>query len=168
LAEPAKYISLALDLGMSDAMLISPNEIAFDIRANLKCAWGCDRQFTPTIKCDPRGTTCEERIQMIEQYHRIVLLHCHDPKQLSETILELEKTAFLDGYYFAFAIRSCNLCQECSVIKGGICPHPDKVRPCDSLFGIDVYKTVRRLGLPCEVLRSKEEQQNRYGFLLID
>ena len=162
------FISQAKKMGMTDAILISTEDIYFDIRANLKCAWGCDRNITPSIKCDSRGTTLEERAQMVKQYRHILLLHCHDPKQLSEVILELEKTAFLDGYYFAFAMRSCNLCKECNALKGGDCTHPEKVRPCESLFGIDMYKTVRKLGLPCEVLQNKDEEQNRYGFLLID
>jgi predicted metal-binding protein len=51
---------------------------------------------------------------------------------------------------------------------GNPCPTPEKVRPCDQAFGIDVFKTVRSLGLPCEVLKNKEDQQNRYGFVLLD
>jgi hypothetical protein len=39
---------------------------------------------------------------------------------------------------------------------------------CDSLFGIDVFKTARGLGLPIDVLKDKNEIQNRYGFVLID
>ena len=162
------FISQAKKMGMTDAILISPEDIGFDIRANLKCAWGCDRGVTPSIRCDSRGTTLEERVQMVKQYSHILLLHCHDPKQLSEVILKLERNAFLDGYYFAFAMRSCNICMECNALKGSDCTYPEKVRPCESLFGIDMYKTVRKLGLPCEVLQNKDEEQNRYGFLLID
>ncbi|MFZ5642826.1 MAG: DUF2284 domain-containing protein [Bacillota bacterium] len=60
------------------------------------------------------------------------------------------------------------MCKSCNEKKGEPCPTPDKVRPCDQLFNIDVYKTARSLGLPCEVLQNKDETQNRYGFLLID
>jgi hypothetical protein len=42
------------------------------------------------------------------------------------------------------------------------------VRPCDQSFGIDVYKTVRNLGLPCHVLQNKNGAQNRYGFVLLN
>ena len=166
--EYEKYVALAKEAGMTGALVISSDDVFFDIRANLKCAWGCDRGVTAGIKCDARGTTFEERVLMLKQYDHILVLHSHDARLLSESILELERVAFLDGHYFAFAVRSCNLCRECNAAKGGDCPHPDKVRPCDSLFGIDVYKTVRRLGLPCEVLKTTEDEQNRYGFLLID
>jgi predicted metal-binding protein len=88
--------------------------------------------------------------------------------ELSKAVFEIERAAFLDGYYFSFAIRTCNLCKSCAVNMGKACPTPEKVRPCDQSFGIDVYKTTKNLGLPCEVLYNKEDVQNRYGFVLIE
>ncbi|MBC2723782.1 DUF2284 domain-containing protein [Desulfosporosinus sp.] len=163
-----KYIDLAKELKMLNAKIISHEDIYFDIRANLKCKWGCVDYLKQSIKCHSRNTTYLERIEMINRYKRIMILHSHNANELSAALLELERIAFLDGYYFAFAIRSCNLCKVCSVDRGEQCPTPEKIRPCDQLFGIDVYKTARSLGLPCEVLTSKEDTQNRYGFLLID
>ena len=163
-----KYIELAKRHGMLDAIIIPSSDICFDIRANLKCCWGCDRQATADARCDSRGTTLDERIQMVKQYTAVLLLHSHNAQHLSEVILELEREAFLDGYYFAFALRTCNLCGECLLAKGEECPQPKKVRPCDSLFGIDVYRTVRKFKLPCRVLQSKNDTQDRYGFLLIE
>ncbi len=37
-----EYIQLAKELGMVDAIIISPKDICFDIRAILKCRWGCE------------------------------------------------------------------------------------------------------------------------------
>jgi hypothetical protein len=37
-----KYIDLAKELKMVNAMIISPKQISFDIRAILKCRWGFD------------------------------------------------------------------------------------------------------------------------------
>jgi predicted metal-binding protein len=163
-----KYIQVAKELKMSHAMVISSEDIFFDIRAKLKCRWGCEDFFKQSVKCHTRNTSFQERIEMIKAYQKIVLIHSHDASALSKAVLEIEKMAFLDGYYFAFAVRYCNLCKNCSVDRGDSCPTPEKVRPCDQSFGIDVYKTVRHLGLPCEVLQSKEEVQNRYGFVLIE
>ena len=166
-----KYIHLAKELKMVNAMVISPQEISFDIRAIVKCRWGCEYSLYSlheNIKCDTRNTTYQERMEMLKRYHHILLVHSHNAKELSEAVLEIERTAFLDGYYFASAIRSCNLCEVCAVKQGNPCPTPEKIRPCDSSFGIDVYKTVRNLGLPCEVLKTKNDIQNRYGFVLLD
>jgi predicted metal-binding protein len=166
-----KYIHLAKELKMVNAMVISPQEISFDIRAILKCRWGCEYSLYSlheNIKCDTRNTTYQERMEMLKRYHHILLVHSHNAQELSEAVLEIERTAFLDGYYFASAIRSCNLCEVCAVKQGNPCPTPEKIRPCDSSFGIDVYKTVRNLGLSCEVLKTKNDIQNRYGFVLLD
>lgn len=153
---------------MLDVMIISPEEIFFDARAILKCRWGCEDFFQDSIRCHTRGTTYQERVEMIDSYKHILLAHSHDARALSEAVLEIERAAFLDGYYFAFAIRTCNLCKVCAIKEGTPCPTPDKVRPCDQSFGIDVYRTARNLGLPCEVLQSRDDIQNRYGFVLIE
>jgi len=163
-----KYIQLAKELGMVDARIISPEDICFDIRAILKCRWGCEDFFNQTIRCHTRDTTYQERVEMIKRYNHILLVRSNDARALSKAVLEIERTAFLDGNYFAFAIRFCNLCKACAVKEGKPCPTPEKVRPCDQSFGVDVYKTVRNLGLPCEVFQSKEDIQNRYGLVLID
>jgi predicted metal-binding protein len=163
-----KYVTLAKQLKMVDALIISPSEISFDIRALLKCRWGCDDFFQRTVRCHDRGMTFAERVEMFKSYNHVLLAHSHNARDLSKAVLEIERVAYLDGLYFAFVVRTCNLCPVCKVRKGGPCPSPEKVRPCDQLFGIDVFKTVRRLGLPCETLRHKDDLQNRYGFVLLD
>jgi len=163
-----KYVRLAKELKMDNAVLISPQKIFFDIRAILKCRWGCEDFFQETLKCHTRNTTYQERVEMIKRYNNILLVHSHNARELSVAVLEIERAAFLDGHYFAFAIRYCNLCKVCAIQQGSNCPYPDKVRPCDQSFGIDVYKTARNLGLPCKVLQNKNDIQNRYGFVLID
>lgn len=163
-----KYIQMAEELKMVNAKIISPDDICFDIRAILKCRWGCEDFFNQTIKCNTRNTSYQERIEMIKSYQNILIVHSHDARELSKAVLKIERTAFLDGYYFSFAIRTCKLCKTCSFDQGKSCPTPEKVRPCDQSFGIDVYKTARNQGLPCDVLQNKEDVQNRYGLVLID
>lgn len=163
-----KYIQMARDLNMANALIISPDEIFFDIRAILKCRWGCQDFLKQTIKCNTRNTSYPEAVEMIKAYRHILLLHSHNPRELSRAVLEIERAAFLDGYYFAFGIRYCMLCENCPVDHGRPCPTPEKVRPCDQSLGIDVYKTARNQGLPCEVLQSREDIQNRYGFVLLE
>ena len=163
-----KYIQMAIDLKMVNAKLISPDDIFFDKRAILKCLWGCEDFFNRTIKCSTRNTTLQERMDMIKAYKSVLLVHSHNAVEVSNAVIDIEKEAFLDGYYFAFAIRACNLCKNCAIVLGISCPAPEKIRPCDQSFGIDAYKTVRKLGFPCNVLQNKEDIQNRFGFVLIE
>jgi predicted metal-binding protein len=163
-----KYIQFAQELGMKSAHLITPDDIVFDIRVILKCRWGCEEFSEKNIRCHPRYTTHDERIAMVNQYKNILLVHSHDAHELSKALLELESAAFLDGYYFAFVLRYCRLCKSCATQQGKPCPTPEKIRPCEEAFGIDVYKTARNLGLPCRPLKNEQEKQNRYGFVLLD
>ena len=163
-----KYIHMAKELKMVDARIITSGEIYFDIRAKLKCRWGCEDFFNQSIKCHTRNTSYQERTEMIKAYQNILLVHSHDARALSHAVLAIEKAAFLDGLYFSFAVRACRLCKICQVDQDKPCPTPEKVRPCDQSFGIDVYKTARKQGLPCDVLQDKEHIQNRYGFVLLE
>ena len=164
----SRYIKIAKDMNIENALLIKPEDIFFDIRAILKCRWGCEDFYKKTIKCGSRNTSFEEGMRMIRSYKDILLLHAHDGTDLSRAVLALERAAFLDGYYFAFGIRYCRLCKDCAVDQGKECISPDRVRPCDESLGIDVYKTARNQGLPINVLKNIDEQPNRYGFVLID
>lgn len=163
-----KYIQLAKDIGMTNTLHTTPDNIVFDIRAILKCRWGCEDFSENNIRCHTRNTSYDERVAMVKQYKNILFIHSHDAHQLSNALLEIERTAFLDGYYFAFALRFCHLCKTCATEQEKPCPTPQKIRPCEESFGIDVYQTARNLGLPCQPLQSEHETQNRYGFVLID
>ena len=168
MASVEKYIDLARNLGMAHAIAIGPEQIFFDIRALLKCRWGCEYGTGENIKCHAMDTSFPERVEMVRAYNCIVMVHSHDATAISKAVLDIERRAFLDGCYFAFAIRACHLCETCSVEQGAPCPTPNRIRPCDSNFGIDTYRTARSLDLPCEVLQNKDDMQNRYGFVLID
>ncbi len=163
-----KYIQQAHDLKMLHAKIVSPDEIVFDARVLLKCHWGCENHDNKSFKCQKRNTSFEERQAMIRSYSRILLLHSHDGHQISKAAVEIERQAFLDGNHLSFAIRYCNLCKVCAVDEGKPCITPLKVRPCEGIFGIDVYETVKRLDLPCYPLKDKDEVQNRYAFVCIN
>ena len=164
-----KYVEMAKESGAVNARIISSAEIYFDRRAILKCLWGCEFHLqNEAMKCGARGLNFEECRKSVNAYHNILLVHNHDATALSKLVLKIERQAFLDGYYFAFAVRACHICRNCKAIDQEPCAVPEKIRPCDTAFGIDVYKTVRKLGLPCDPLQSKEETQNRYGFVLME
>ncbi len=163
-----KYQALGLEMGLRHVKLLGPEQVFFDPRALLKCRWGCEDYFKPTLKCGARGLSQAECREMVRSYCRILLLHGHDAHLVSKAVLALGRAAFLDGHYFAFGVRYCRLCPSCAVDQGKECIQPDKVRPCDQALGIDMYRTAREAGPPCQVLQHKDDQQNRYGLVLID
>ncbi len=164
-----RYIKLALESDAQHAKVISPGDIVFDRRVILKCKWGCEDQFEPNrIKCGTRGLSFEEAKETVHSYNQILLIHHHDVVTLSRTARKIERAAFLDGFYLASSLNCCHVCKNCSVDVGRPCPTPFKMRPCDQSFGVDMYRTVRNLGLPCAPLQSKKEEPNRYAFVMID
>ncbi len=164
-----RYIEFAKENGAEHALIISPDDIVFDRRAILKCLWGCEDQSDPNrVKCGSRGLSFEEAQATIHEYKRILLIHHYDNFKLSNVARKIEKNAFLEGHYFACAMHCCHLCKTCKIDSGKPCPMPLKISPCDQSFGVDVYKTVRGLGLPCAPLKSDTETANRYAFVLID
>ncbi|MBP1749672.1 MAG: hypothetical protein H6Q52_2211 [Deltaproteobacteria bacterium] len=88
--------------------------------------------------------------------------------QFNETLVDLERSIFLDGYYKAWSLGCgpCDRCAECNT--GGTCLHSDRARPSMEGCGIDVFKTVREKGLPINVLKNREEERNAYGLILIE
>ena len=166
-----RYIELAKKLGIQNARLIAPDDIVFDVRAQLKCRWGCSLALSGgdfNMRCSGGGTTFAERQAMIRAYRHILLLHTDDVVLASCAALDIESAAFVDGHYFAFALRYCNLCIRCAVEAGKKCPTPKLVRPCESSFGIDVFATARRQGLPIDVVQQEGDEENRYAFVLIN
>lgn len=63
---------------------------------------------------------------MIKKYSHILLLHSNSARDVNTAALKIEREAFLNGYYFAFAIRYCYLCEACSLNIGKNCPFPEK------------------------------------------
>ena len=104
---------------------------------------------------------------MIKAFENVLIVHAHNGRDVSRAVLEIERQAFLDGHYFAFAVRYCSHCKRCAVEQDKPCVHPEKVRPCEAIFGIDVYKTAKLHDMPLYPLQDKEERENRYGFVFI-
>ncbi|MEL7565724.1 MAG: DUF2284 domain-containing protein [Dehalobacterium sp.] len=160
----SKYEQLALDLGAENVKTISADDLIFDPRVRLKCI-GCAEYGT--WRCHPNPPEYKETVEMLSRYRETLLIHGHDGVSLSNIARDVEREAFLDGNYFAFALCGCFYCQKCHSSLKSPCVNPDYRRPYCYALGINVYETVRILGLPIQVLRTKEDEQNRYAFVLI-
>jgi len=159
-----KYVKAALDMGATNARAISSRDLVFDPRTFLKCM-GC--ASFGAWRCPPNHPTHAEARVMLEKYTNVLLIHAHDKKALSKMAREIERQAFLDGNYFAFALAACYHCEKCKRPEEGPCVNPDGRRPHSYSLGIDIFRTVTAQGLPIRVLQSQEEEQNWYAFVLI-
>lgn len=165
-----KYVDLALSMGAPDCVEFRIDQIVFDPRTLLKCMYGCsDWGRNHTCPSRPGNPSMAELKDMFSRYQGGVIVHAHD-KRLSQKIsYEIERRAFVDGYYFAFSLSDCALCNECAAVKCEDCRHVRMARPAFHSVGIDVFKTVRGLGLPISTLFDPDaEEQNWYSAVFIE
>jgi predicted metal-binding protein len=165
----SKYIETALSMGASNAVLFKTPDIVHDSRVILKCLFGCGSYGQlHTCPYQKSPLSMDEYEKIFNKYAWGIIIGCGD-KNLSQKIsYEIERACFLDGYYFAFSLSDCGLCKECAKASDRDCVFPAKARPAFHSVGIDVFKTVRQLGLPIEVLRDKGEPMNWYSAVFVE
>ena len=164
-----KYLNMALEMGAKNAVQFKIEDIVFDPRVALKCIFGCgDYGRNHTCPYQRSPLTMKEYEEIFSRYKWGIIIGC-DNKPLSQKIsYEIERTCFLDGYYFAFSLSDCGLCKACSKITGEECRLPAKARPAFHAIGVDVFKTVAKFDLPLYVAKDKNEEVNWYSAVFIE
>ncbi len=165
-----KYIDKALEMGAADAVAFKLEDICFDSRTLLKCMFGCsDWGKNHTCPSRPNNASIAEYKEMLSRFSKGIIIHTHDKKLSQNISLAIEGESFRDGYYFAFSLSDCGLCAGCSAADNLPCRNPKKARPAFHSVGIDVFKTVRALGLPLTTLSDPNtEEQNWYSAVFIE
>ena len=164
----SKYIQRALVDGARDAKLIPTDTVVTAQWVCLKCQFGCGG-YGRCLTCPPNSPPPEKTAQMLREYKKALLVHSDGRVDITPLLVKLERQAFLDGYYKAFALGAgpCGLCDSCNIDERE-CRHPELARPAMEACGIDVYQTARNNGFPIEVAVKHSSPQNYYGFLLIE
>ena len=169
----ARYVEMAKDRGADHAVIVDTSCVSTAPWVRMKCRFGCPG-YGLRLSCPPH-TPEHDRTQMVlDSYRRAILLHYHWVKGtnsvaiLNDTVVCLETTLFLHGFYKAFGMGCgfCTLCKKCDTTRG--CVHPERMRPSMESCGIDVYQTARANGLPIVVVRDHAQDRDVYGIVLID
>ena len=151
-----------------DARIISPSDVETAAWVRLKCQFGCEG-YGLSLVCPPYTPTAQQMREVLDSYHRVILIHFTPKARIKPTIVELERDFFLRGAWKVFGIGagSCSLCKECN-LEQQVCRNSDRARPAMEACGIDVFTTVKKVGFPIEVVRTKSQCPNYYGLVLID
>ena len=158
-----------MENGVKNAIQITIDQIVFDHRTYLKCMFGCEGSNPKTLCHSQPGRIMPwEYEPILRKYSWGILIHSNDNRIAQKVALNMEKRAFVDGFYFAFSLSDCDLCNNCSRSCGKSCAHYTDVRPSMHNTGIDVFKTVRGLGLPINTLKEHGEEQNCYSLVLFE
>jgi predicted metal-binding protein len=172
------YRKRALEMGIPQAMVIDASAVVVEDWVRLKCQYGCGG-YAKYLSCPPFSPTPETMRKVISSYAKGLLLifdnisHAQDRDDsvslsLRESVFQLERDMFLDGFYKAFGMGSgpCHFCETCDTTVR--CRFPEKVRPSMEACGIDVYQTLGNCGITLKVVRSYDEQCTYAGLILIE
>jgi len=175
----AKAESIVRENGYNDFKWISGADVFVRQWPRFKCMYGCD-SYGKKGTCPPSVPSIADCREFFNEYKNILVIHMEkkldnpeDRKKWSrETnlhLLEVERAIFLAGHHktFLMFMDDCCICKECPGTKID-CLNPEQARPTPEGFGVDVFATVRKLGLPIEVLTDQHQSMNRYSFLLIE
>ena len=182
---------MATNDGAYVVSFINPHEVVVGNWVRLKCQFGCP-SYAKKLSCPPYSPTPEDTRKVLDEYSRAYLIgykgstifskyNAVDIKELFPKVLknirkslfELEKHAFLSGYYKSFVYGFCGPCTICDtcVIEEGIltCKYATESRPSMEASGIDVFKTVENAGLELKVQSTRNLNDLRmFTLFLID
>jgi len=115
----------------------------------LKCMYGCTK-YAKSWSCPPAAPSKDEAGRILKEY-RTVLFVSLRPGNHDDTVLDIERMLFKEGYYraFGFFTSPCSFCKSCAYPKE--CRHPEKKRPTSEALGIDIIRTARNIGIKLEM-----------------
>ena len=165
--ELKELLRLAIELGAEDAKILTTDKIVVKHWVVWKCRFGCEF-YGKSLSCPPFTPTPEETRKLLSEYDYALIFRVRAPKEISKITIELEREAFLRGYYSAFCFSGgrCRLCKECNVERG-FCLRPKEMRPSMESCGIDVFATAKNAGFELNVLKNVNVEYHRIGLLLI-
>lgn len=167
-----KYERMAVELGATDAKIISTDMVVIDERVRAKCIYPKCEYYGTNAHCPPHAPDLDWMRKLVNSYKYAIFLRSRvpieilaaerTPKQLAdykavrkkafETIGKIESAAFYDGYYLAvgFGCGTCKLIfcadNDCKVLKGQSCAGSHRSRASMEAVGMDVYKLATKVG----------------------
>ncbi len=180
-----------------DIKLVSTNLVVVADWVSWKCKYGCPA-YGKHLCCPPFTPTSGETRKMISEYSSAIIVRLEVPAgsgredakrlasegktKLQKIVCDLERQAFLSGYYKAFGMSSspCYLCESCviedklariemiSELDAVRCRHKDVMRPSMEACGIDIFKTLDNAGYDTKVLKDYAERLELFGMVLLD
>lgn len=174
--------SKALAMGASAAKVVEVRKIKTGQWTYMKCRYGCPN-YASNLCCPPYTPDFAAMEKFLSEYDKGIIVEykmllkddtadfaaadLSMSNNLLEILLALEKAAFFQNHYRAFAMKAgrCRLCNTCNLEK---CIHPEKARPSLESCGIDVFALAEDNGFPMKVLTGAVKELKIYGLLLLE
>ena len=165
------YRQRAIELGATDAKIITTDMIVIDERVRAKCTWPRCSEYGTNANCPPHVMEVEQIRKIVNKFRHAIFTRLQVPSEEfagieanknmlwmraeiknHEIVSKLEAEAFYDGYYLAvgFGSGTCkSLCidKECSaLIPGQACRHYYRARSSMEGAGMDAFIMATRVG----------------------
>ena len=193
-----KYREKAIELGATNARIISTEEIPVDDRVTLKCQVPRCFGYGVCAHCPPNVLKPADLRSHLEDYKWAIFFTIDFPSEVIvrdkatikeriaayqnvyKVVNEIESTAFYDGYYLSFGFAAgscrhvyCSLEENCLAMEGKRCRFSLRARPSMEAVGIDVYKMVAQSGWDIYPIGSNAEAKDipkgtLAGLIIID
>jgi len=164
-----KYRQRAIELGATDAKIITSDMILIDERVRVKCIQPKCEFYGTNANCPPHAIDLDLLRKVVNNFRYAIFIFQKVPSEemcgtdwqksavrsavkLFKLVSKIESEAFYDGYHLAtgFGSGPCILyfCQnqECLVLSGQACRHPSRARSAMEGVGIDVFTMAAKVG----------------------
>lgn len=167
-----KYRKMAIELGATDAKVITADMIVIDERVRAKCYFPLCSSYGTNANCPPYAMDLDLIRKVVNKFQYAVFTKIEVPSEVLagpavpierlsapsqrknyELVSAIESEAFYDGYYLAMAFAGgpCKIAfcpdMECTaLIPGQSCRHALKVRAAMEGIGMDAYLMAAKVG----------------------
>ena len=171
-ADLEKYRQRALELGATEAKIVTTDIIVFDERAQAKCRYPRCQNYGTSVNCPPHVPEISFFEKLVSRYQHGIFFMLKVPageiageealekgltvkssRKVYEIVGKIESEAFYDGYELAigFTAGPCKsvFCPdvECSALTPGQpCRYPLKARASMDSTGMRVYLMAAKMG----------------------
>jgi predicted metal-binding protein len=192
-----KYRQRAIELGATDAKVVTTDMVSIDDRVIAKCVYPKCPNYGTSANCPPYAMDIEKVRKVIGKFRYGLFIWLEVPsedicgpegirkiapwlRRMHEIIARIEAEAYYDGYKLAlgFSGGPCKVAfcpgAECSaLVSGQPCRHPLKARSAMEAVGIDVMDLAVKVGLDvypigASVASSDVPHGMRFGIVFID
>ncbi|TAN45178.1 MAG: methyltransferase domain-containing protein [Nitrospirae bacterium] len=163
----ASLVPKMRSIGFKNAYRISVEDICVADWTAEKCRFGCGHYGSP--QCPPNSDIPQKTRELLRGYKTALLLEGEPPtRDFQAKALNAEKAAFSAGFHKALVYWAgpCSMCEAC--VQDGVCRNSENARPSMEGAGIDVFGTVRRLGVGIKTLEDKNEFVKYFALLLLE
>ena len=167
-----KYRQHAIDLGVSDAQIITSDQVVIDERVLAKCTYPRCSGYGTNANCPPYAMSPDQVRKVVDSFRYGIFMKIDVPpgviagkeardkklvapyrKKLAEVTAKIESEAFYDGYYLAVAFGN-GTCKalfcpdnDCiALVSGKACTHRLKARSPMEGVGMDVFAMASKVG----------------------